>query len=173
METPPETEVETTTGNRQCMDSTTNEGESDPCKRLNFSDVEICSEVHACSLAKREIQMLEVFRKNLLQLHGSPPKTQTLRDWGLQRQLEHFRSFKKGMWIRVWRGQGHSSTIGWLRIVSWDKIRIRDITQADCIREGRPSLTPFEFIEDFFPKYDDLFILTRIQFVFRACIHAV
>ena len=81
-------------------------------------------------LASREIQMKEDFRANLLGTDGAPPKTQTMRKWCPERKTEHRDSFLGGKWVRVWRGQGHKSTIGWLLIVSWDKLWI--LITLDC-----------------------------------------
>ena len=78
-------------------------------------------------LSRREIQMFPEFRANLLRGKGEPPKTQTLRKWGQARAHEHKQSFQDGKWIRVWRGQGHNNTIGWIQITVWDEMKVCDI----------------------------------------------
>jgi hypothetical protein len=120
-------------------------------------------------LATREIQMLEFFRNSLLGLNGAHPKTQTMRRWSPGRVAERKHSFVHGKWIRVWRGQGHRSTIGWLLLTGWDTVKIRDIDRGDCMREGCPQLSPREFVNMFFPLLKPTDRLQRLQFVFRAC----
>ena len=120
-------------------------------------------------LASREIQMLEVFRENLLGTSGSPPKTQTMRKWCSARAHEHYQSYILGKWVRVWRGQGHNSTIGWLLYTSWDRLMVKNITKEDCVREGRPQLTPKKFVKKFFPELPPTFQLYRVCFMFRKC----
>ena len=120
-------------------------------------------------LASREIQMADVFRDNLLGINGAPPKTQTMRDWCPARAGEHHRSFTLGRWVRVWRGQGHRDTIGWLLLKTWDILKVVDITKADCVREGRPELTSEKFVGLFFPELGPTDELYRVTFVFRAC----
>jgi hypothetical protein len=120
-------------------------------------------------LATREIQMFPEFRKNLLLLDNAAPKTQTCRQWGDRRARAHKQSFDEGTWIRVWRGQGHKDTIGWLLITQWDTIKVGDIDQGDCVREGRPEWEPKRFKDTYFGGMDDTATLTRIKFVFRPC----
>jgi hypothetical protein len=121
------------------------------------------------SLAKREIQMFPEFRDNLLGIRGAPQKTQTLRIWGTQRSATHYTSYMQGKWIRVWRGQGHMSTIGWMLITNWDEILVRCISPSDCAREGRPRWLPSEFVQAYFPELTPNTTLTRVQFLFRPC----
>jgi hypothetical protein len=121
-------------------------------------------------LARREIQMVAAFRKNLLRIDGAPAKTQTLRVWGAKRRAEHYTAYTQGKWIRVWQGQGHKATIGWLRITRWDTIRVGGITRCDCIREGRPNLLPVTFARTYFNGVSSASQLLRIQFEFRACV---
>ena len=73
---------------------------------------------------------------------NAPAKTQTFRVWGSRRAREHKESFTEGKWIRVWRGQGHKDTIGWLLITHWDEIKVGDIDKGDCVRECRPEWEP-------------------------------
>jgi hypothetical protein len=120
-------------------------------------------------LASREIQMKEVFKDNLLDVNGAPPKTQTLRDWCPARAAEHYRSYTSGHWIRVWRGQGHKNTIGWILLKSWDILRVGEINKEDCVREGRPNLTSKQFVDLFFPGLGPTDELYRVRFVFRVC----
>ena len=124
-------------------------------------------------LATREIQMAEVFKNNLLGINDAPPKTQTMRDWCPARATEYHRSYTLGLWIRVWRGQGHKTTIGWLLLKTWDKLKVGSITNADCVREGRPNTTPEQFSELFFPTLGPTDELYRVTFVFRACLGCV
>jgi hypothetical protein len=121
-------------------------------------------------LATREIQMFSVFRANLLGTEGEPPKTQTLRVWGAQRKKAHYTSYTHGRWIRVWRGQGHKDTIGWMLITHWDTVHVGDITQSDCVREGRPNWQPDALKRTFFRGLTSNTPLTRVQFVFRKCL---
>jgi hypothetical protein len=120
-------------------------------------------------LATREIQMFPEFRKNLLLEDNAAPKTQTCRVWGDHRARAHRQSFDEGNWIRVWRGQGHKDTIGWLLITQWDTIKVGDIDQGDCVREGRPEWTPTRFKDKYCAGMDDTATMTRIKFVFRPC----
>jgi len=120
-------------------------------------------------LAAREIQMKDTFKDNLMGSNGSPLKTQTLREWCPARAREHQQSFVHGKWVRVWVGQGHASTIGWLRITKWDTIEVGGITTEDCVREGRPQWTPTRFKREFFPKNLSSDKLIRLQFYFRGC----
>jgi hypothetical protein len=120
-------------------------------------------------LSCREIQMFPEFRANLLRGKGEPPKTQTLRRWGQARARAHKKSFQDGTWIRVWRGQGHISTIGWLQITGWDEIKVCDIDHGDCVREGRPSWEPEHFRQKYCKGMAYNSKLLRIRFTFRAC----
>jgi len=160
---------------------------------INDEDAGACQTVHTCHcqatprdiplhhtppclprgavLAAREIQMLPEFRSNLLGTGGAPPKTQTMRVWGTQRRAEHYASFKHGRWIRVWRGQGHKDTIGWLLITHWDTVLINGITCRDCVREGRPQWRLAEFKNTYFNGLAPNTPLTRVRFVFAACIN--
>ena len=133
------------------------------------SDFTPCCLPPGVGLATREIQMDEVFRDNLLGINGAPPKTQTLRDWSPGRVAEHYHSYVHGKWIRVWRGQGHISTIGWLLLISWDTVTVCNIDKTDCVREGFPLLSSKEFVNMFFPNLNRTHQLHRLQFVFRAC----
>jgi hypothetical protein len=120
-------------------------------------------------LATREIQMFPEFRKNLLLIENAPAKTQTCRVWGAHRAHAHKESFAAGKWIRVWRGQGHKDTIGWLLITHWDEIKVGDIDKGDCVREGRPEWLPDSFKEKYLRGMDDAALVTRIKFDFRPC----
>jgi hypothetical protein len=120
-------------------------------------------------LATREIQMFPEFRKNLLLTEDAPPKTQTCRVWGAHRARTHKESFREGKWIRVWRGQGHKDTIGWLLITHWDEMKVGDIDKGDCVREGRPEWEPSMFKETYLRGMGDAAALTRIKFGFRPC----
>jgi hypothetical protein len=120
-------------------------------------------------LATREIQMFPEFRKNLLLDYNATPKTQTCRMWGASRARAHKESFAEGKWIRVWRGQGHKDTIGWLLITHWDEIKVGEIDKGDCVREGRPEWEPDWFKKKYFGGLDDAAALTRIKFDFRPC----
>jgi hypothetical protein len=128
-----------------------------------------CCLPHTAVLASREIQMLPGFKSNLLGLHREPLKTQTLRDWSPRRAAEHHQSFMHKKWVRVWVGQGHAATIGWLQIITWDYISVSEITKNDCVREGRPGLTPAQFSLKFFPKKKPADRLIRLQFHFVGC----
>jgi hypothetical protein len=121
-------------------------------------------------LATREIQMFPEFRANLLGVGGVAQKTQTMRVWGPLRSAEHHASYTHGRWIRVWRGQGHKDTIGWLLITHWDTVLVRDITRRDCVREGRPKWLSAEFKKKYFNGLTSNTQLTRIQFVFHRCL---
>ena len=110
-----------------------------------------CCVPAGAGLAMREIQMESCFRDNLLGTNGACPKTQTIRAWCTKREAEHYTSYISGLWVRVWRGVGHRSTIGWLRFTSWDKVPVGRISQEDCVREGRPLMTPMQFVLRFFP----------------------
>ena len=120
-------------------------------------------------LALREIQMHTSFRDNLLGINGAYPKTQTMRVWCKRIADQHQASYISGSWVRVWRSIGHKSTIGWLRYTSWDTVELGDITQEDCVREGRPFMTPDQFVLWFFPGLAPMTELVRLQFEFRAC----
>ena len=120
-------------------------------------------------LSTREIQMFAEFRGNLLQGQGEPRKTQTLRKWGRDRARAHMQSFLGGKWIRVWRGQGHQATIGWLQITFWDQISVSAIDHDDCVREGRPMWEPEMFRAKYCKGLSPDFKLIRIRFIFRAC----
>ena len=120
-------------------------------------------------LASREIQMKVEFRDNLLGSNGAPPKTQTMRDWCEARATEHHCSYTQGKWVRVWRGQGHKTTIGWLLFTDWDTVEVGKITRYDCVREGRPGLSPQQFRDTFFHGLGSSYKLIRVQFVFRVC----
>ena len=128
-----------------------------------------CNLPEGAVLARREIQMLGVFKDSLLGLNGAPPKTQTIRNWCANRADEHQNAYIEGKWVRVWRGQGHKSTIGWLKVTSWTTMMIGHLTQGDCVREGCPHLTTEQFTETFFPKLTPLSEVIRIQFEFRVC----
>ena len=123
--------------------------------------------------AKREIQMKACFRDNLLGQRGAPLKTQTLRVWSAPRASEHYRSFLGRKWIRVWRGQGHIDTIGWMQIQRWDTVRLGDITEADCEREGRPDMEPLAFLTEFLLSSEKNInidtVAFRLLFRFRPC----
>jgi hypothetical protein len=121
-------------------------------------------------LATREIQMFPEFRANLLCTGGAPPKTQTLRIWGRQRTAEHHMSYTHNRWIRVWRGQGHKATIGWLLITHWDTLRVDAITHMDCVREGVPHLSTVAFRRKYFNGLAASTRLLRVQFLFRPCL---
>jgi hypothetical protein len=120
-------------------------------------------------LATREIQMYPEFRENLLLADNAPPKTQTCRVWSAHRARAHRQAFVEGKWIRVWRGQGHKDTIGWLLITHWDVIKVGDIDKGDCIREGRPDWAPVTFKQTYLGGMDDDDDVIRIQFTFRPC----
>ena len=120
-------------------------------------------------LATREIQMFPEFRKNLLLVDNAPCKTQTCRVWCARRARVHKQSFTEGKWIRVWRGQGHKDTIGWLLITHWDEIKVGDIDKGDCVREGRPEWEPADFKKKYLRGMDDAATVTRIKFEFRPC----
>jgi hypothetical protein len=120
-------------------------------------------------LATREIQMFPEFRNNLLLADNAPPKTQTCRVWGAHRARTHKVSFTEGKWIRVWRGQGHKDTIGWLLITHWDEITVGDIDKSDCEREGRPEWEPDRFKKTYFGGMAAASAVTRIKFDFRPC----
>jgi hypothetical protein len=120
-------------------------------------------------LATREIQMFPEFRKNLLLEDNSAPKTQTCRVWGDHRARAHKQSFSEGRWIRVWRGQGHKDTIGWLLITHWDAITVGDIDKGDCVREGRPDWEPKRFKDTYLRGMGDTAPVIRIKFIFRPC----
>ena len=120
-------------------------------------------------LASRSIHMFPEFRGNLLRLEGEPAKTQTLRNWSKDRADEHRQSFLDGKWIRVWRGQGHKDTIGWLLITCWKEVKVRDIGKNDCIREGRPTWDPKMFKYKYCNGLPPDFTLIRVRFEFRGC----
>ena len=119
--------------------------------------------------ATREIQRFPEFRDNLLNRMGAPPKSQTICQWGEQRAFEHKRFFVEGKWIRVWRGQGHQNTIGWMLITGWDQIQVRSIDKEDCKREGRPTWTPREFKHKYLKHFLPEDNLTRFRFSLRPC----
>jgi hypothetical protein len=120
-------------------------------------------------LATREIQMFPEFRNNLLLVGNAPAKTQTCRVWGAHRARQHKESFTEGKWIRVWRGQGHKDTIGWLLITHWDEVKVGDIDKGDCVREGRPEWEPAHFKKKYLRGMDDAATVIRIKFDFRPC----
>ena len=120
-------------------------------------------------LASRELQMKEIFRDSLLCINGAPPKTQTMRVWCKARASTHYQAYALGQWVRVWRGQGNSSTIGWLRYTYWNTVMVCDISGLDCIREGCPTWTPQHFLRTFFPQCQPTDTLIRVRFEFRAC----
>ena len=120
-------------------------------------------------LSKREIQMFPEFKGNLLQTMGEPAKTQTIRNWGMQRLRAHKLSFLAGEWIRVWRGQGHKDTIGWLLITSWENVMVSEIDHDDCVREGLPEWKPEEFRKKYCKGLAPNHKLVRIRFNFRSC----
>jgi hypothetical protein len=120
-------------------------------------------------LATREIQMFAEFKDNLLLADNAPPKTQTCRVWCPHRARAHKESFTEGKWIRVWRGQGHKDTIGWLLITHWDEIKVGDIDQGDCVREGRPEWEPDTFKKKYLRGMGAAATVTRIKFDFRPC----
>jgi hypothetical protein len=128
-----------------------------------------CSLPDDAILASHEIQMEVGFRDNLLGSNGAAPKTQTMRKWCEARATEHHCSYTKGKWVKVWRGQGHSTTIGWLLFTFWDTVEVGKITWYDCVREGRPGLTPQQFRDTFFPGLESSCKLIRVKFVFRVC----
>ena len=127
-----------------------------------------CLPVGTC-LSTREIQMFPEFRDNLLGTRGAPPKTQTIRVWGQARMAAHHQSFTSGKWIRVWRGQGHKDTIGWLLIKRWDVVKVRNISKSDCVREGRPNWSPTKFKSVYLGGLTPNTNVTRIQFDFHRC----
>lgn len=120
-------------------------------------------------LARREIQMFPEFKGNLLRMKGEPAKTQTFRRWGVERARAHKLSYSDGKWIRVWRGQGHKDTIGWLLITFWDEVKVHAITKGDCVREGRPTWEPEMFREKYCKGLSPKSTLIRVKFDFRAC----
>ena len=121
-------------------------------------------------IAKREIQMCEDFRRNLLSSStGAPPKTQTIRLWGLARRKEHWASYREGRWIRVWRGQGHKSTIGWMKISHWDDIQLGQLDDGDCVREGLPGMPVAVFKRIYFGGANATTRCVRLQFAFEPC----
>ena len=121
--------------------------------------------------SRREIQMKADWLENLVGVQ--PQKTQTLRVWKRARAAEHLRSYLSGQWVRVWRGQGNNCTIGWLLITGWDVIRLGDMNEEDCCREGRPGMHPSEFLRQYLlttsTTVDSL--VYRLQFTFVACSH--
>ena len=120
-------------------------------------------------ISSREIQMFPEFRDNLLRKNREPAKTQTLRTWGKHRARAHKQSFWDGKWIRVWRGQGHKDTIGWLLITFWDEIKVGTLDHGDCVREGRPTWDVEKFRQKYCKGLDTDYELVRIRFEFRAC----
>ena len=120
--------------------------------------------------SQREIQMKHDWLDNLI--GTEPPKTQTLRVWKRARAAEHLHSYLSGKWVRVWRGQGHSSTIGWLLITGWDVVRLGDMTNEDCCREGRPGMLPSQFLRQYLltSKTTVDTRVYRLQFTFKACL---
>ncbi len=91
--------------------------------------------------------MAESFRDNLV--GTAPPKTQTLRVWTNIYAASHWKAFQAGTWVRVWRGQGHQFTIGWAKYTAMRKVRLGNLDQNGCCREGRPLMTPSAFLKMF------------------------
>jgi hypothetical protein len=120
-------------------------------------------------VSSREIQMYACFKDNLLQTRQAPAKTQTCRAWCVKRACEHKRAFLEGKWIRVWRGQGHKSTIGWMLITVWDEVMVGDLDKGDCAREGRPGWEPKKLKDTFFKSLKPDDVMTRIRFTFQPC----
>ena len=98
-------------------------------------------------VCKTILLMSKSFEDNLV--GAGPPKTQTLRIWTVAYAAQHEKAFKNGHWVRVWRGQGHEYTIGWALYTSFKTVRLGDLDQEGCIREGRPQSLPSVFLKTF------------------------
>jgi hypothetical protein len=122
-----------------------------------------------CMIATREIQFRSEFMPNLMRRRGHPIKTQTCRVWSGKRQLEHYRNYKSHRWVRVWCGQGNVATIGWMQIVSWQRVLLRTLTKDDCNREGRPNMSVNTFLNTYFKGHSLSCHVLRLRFVFVPC----
>jgi hypothetical protein len=58
-------------------------------------------------------------------------------------------AFDQKLWVRVWRGQGHDTTIGWALYTGFRTMRLGSLDQDGCSREGRPGMTPSVFLEHY------------------------
>ena len=110
------------------------------------SFVPTCVPKGAC-VCKTILLMSKSFEDNLV--GAGPPKTQTLRIWTVGYAAQHEKAFKNGHWVRVWRGQGHEYTIGWALYTSFKTVRLGDLDQEGCVREGRPHDLPGVFLKTF------------------------
>ena len=137
--------------------------------------------------------MAKHFADNLI--GSGPPKTQTLRVWTDKYAEMHMEAFRRRLWVRVWRGQGHACTIGWALYISFRKTRLGALDQKGCAREGRPTWSPQKLLRTFLhrdtvpatkeltsssgrvylakserPAVTDDTLAYEIRFVFRACL---
>ena len=91
------------------------------------------------------LQMKRVFIENGT-LH-SGEKTMTRRYWGPQNQQLHLDCYFQGKLVRVWRGQGHSCTVGWVLYTNMYYQNLMLMSNEDVKLEGFPGLSVQQFIE--------------------------
>ena len=102
---------------------------------------------HARPYSRIVLLMSKAFEENLI--GTGPKKTQTLRIWKTSYAVQHKKAFESGCWVRVWRGQGHHTTIGWAKYTSFRQVRLGDLDKQGCKREGRPFLSPELFLKKY------------------------
>jgi hypothetical protein len=64
----------------------------------------------------------------------------------------HKRRFDQQQLVRVWIGQGHDTTIGYILYTTFYQQRVGDITKAELVDEGCISMSVENFIMKYFTK---------------------
>ena len=93
----------------------------------------------------RVIQMSKLQGPRLL-THN---KRMTTRVWGPGMVKRMYECFKNEWLVRVWRGQGHKYTVGYMLITNMYPSTLGKLTKVGCALEGWPELTPGEFLDRF------------------------
>ena len=75
-----------------------------------------------------------------------------MRCWALEQHNAFVKAALAGELVRVWRGQGHESTIGFVELLHVGRMSVDDMTASDVALEGWPCLSVDEFYHRFFVK---------------------
>ena len=79
-------------------------------------------------------------------------KIMTQRRWHANTENRFIAAWKANALVRVWGGQGHSTTLGWMSLIFVGRRRIRDMTSVDCFLEGCGGMSQNDFYTTYFAK---------------------
>jgi hypothetical protein len=93
----------------------------------------------------------------------------TRRCWTDSFAQHHRSAFANGKYVRVWRGQGHSFTIGWVKYTAMYRQRLCEMPSSDLVKEGCGHLSLVEFRTRYFIDFPPDTECWVLEFLYFPC----